>query len=47
MGATEEEIKEALVVASTVRKWSTMLNGYDKYTMDQFKASIGSATKTK
>jgi AhpD family alkylhydroperoxidase len=45
MGATEEEIKEALAVASTVRKWSTMLNGYDKYTMEQFKASIGSATK--
>ena len=47
MGATEEEIKEALAVASTVRKWSTMLNGYDKYTMEQFKANIGAPTKTK
>ena len=39
-GATEEEIKEAIAVAAIMRKWSTMLNGYDKYTLEQFKADI-------
>ncbi|MCG6859667.1 MAG: carboxymuconolactone decarboxylase family protein [Chromatiaceae bacterium] len=43
-GATEEEIKEALAVAALIRKWSTMLNGYDKYTLEQFKADIGAPT---
>jgi len=40
-GATEEEIKEAIAVAALMRKWSTVLNGYDKYTLEQFKADIG------
>ena len=44
-GATEEEIKEALAVASLVRKWSTMLNGYDKYTLEQFRADARAPTK--
>ena len=44
-GATEEEIKEALAVASLVRKWSTALNGYDKYTLEQFRADAGAPTK--
>lgn len=43
-GATEEEIKEAVAVAAIMRKWSTMLNGYDKYTLEQFKADIGAPT---
>ena len=43
-GATEEEIKEAIAVAALIRKWSTMLNGYDKYTLEQFKADIGAPT---
>lgn len=42
-GATDEEIKEALAVASMVRKWSTVLNGYD-YSMKEFKAEIGVPT---
>ena len=44
-GATEEEIKEALAVASLVRKWSTVLNGYDKYTLEQFRADTATPTK--
>ncbi len=44
-GASEEEIKEALAVGSLVRKWSTMLNGYDKYTLERFKADMGAAKK--
>jgi AhpD family alkylhydroperoxidase len=39
-GATEEEIKEAIAVAAIMRKWSTVLNGYDKYTLEQFKADL-------
>ena len=42
-GATEAEIKEALAVASLVRKWSTVLNGYS-YDMDKFRAEIGAPT---
>jgi AhpD family alkylhydroperoxidase len=41
-GATDAEIKEALAVASMVRKWSTVLNGA-AYDMDEFKAEIGIA----
>lgn len=42
-GATDEEIKEALAVASMVRKWSTVLNGAN-YSMEEFKAEIGVPT---
>lgn len=42
-GATEAEIREALAVASLVRKWSTVLNGYS-YDMNKFKAEIGVPT---
>lgn len=42
-GATEAEIKEALAVASLVRKWSTVLNGY-AYDMNKFKAELGAPT---
>jgi len=44
-GATEEEIKEAIAVAAIIRKWSTVLNGYDKYTMEQFKADLAAPKK--
>jgi AhpD family alkylhydroperoxidase len=44
LGATDEQIKEALAVASLVRKWSTTLNGYEDYTIDDFKADIGAPT---
>ena len=44
-GATDEQIKEALAVASTVRKWSTVLNGYEAYGLEQFKTDIGAAKK--
>lgn len=40
LGATEEEIKEALAVASLVRKWSTVINGA-AYDINKFKAEIG------
>ena len=43
LGASEEEIKEALAVASMVRKWSTVLNGAN-YDMNKFKAEIGLPT---
>ncbi|MGI9522921.1 MAG: carboxymuconolactone decarboxylase family protein [Hyphomicrobiaceae bacterium] len=43
LGATEEEIKEALAVASMVRKWSTVINGMN-YDMNKFKAEIGMPT---
>ena len=42
-GATEAEVKEALAVASMVRKWSTVLNG-SAYDMDKFKAEVGIPT---
>ena len=44
LGATDEQIKEALAVASLVRKWSTVLNGYEDYTLDNFKTDIGAPT---
>ena len=44
-GATEDEIKEAIAVAAIMRKWSTVLNGYDKYTLEQFKADLGAPKK--
>ncbi len=44
-GATEEEIKEALAVASLVRKWSTMLNGYDRYNLERFIADLSAPKK--
>jgi AhpD family alkylhydroperoxidase len=43
LGATEEEIKEAIAVASMVRKWSTVINGMN-YDMEKFKAEIGMKT---
>lgn len=42
-GATEAEVREALAVASMVRKWSTVLNG-SAYDMDKFKAEVGIPT---
>jgi len=42
-GATEEEIKEAIAVAGTVRFWSTMLNGA-AYDMQAFRQEIGGVT---
>lgn len=42
-GATDDEIKEAIAVAGTVRFWSTMLNGA-AYDMQEFRQEIGAAT---
>ena len=42
-GATDDEIKEAVAVAGTVRFWSTMLNGA-AYDMQAFRQEIGGAT---
>ena len=39
LGATDAEIREALAVASMVRKWSTVLNGA-AYDLDKFKAEV-------
>ncbi len=39
-GATDDEIKEAVAVAGTVRFWSTMLNGA-AYDMQAFRQEIG------
>jgi AhpD family alkylhydroperoxidase len=44
-GATEEEIKEALAVASLVRKWNTVLNGYDKYIFEPFREDMDTSAK--
>lgn len=44
-GATEEEIKEAIAVAAIMRKWSTVLNGYDKYTLEKFKGDLAAPKK--
>lgn len=38
-GATEEEIREALAVASMVRKWSTMVNGVQT-DFEKFKTAV-------
>jgi AhpD family alkylhydroperoxidase len=42
-GATDDEIREAIAVAGTVRFWSTMLNGA-AYDMQAFQQEIGAAT---
>ncbi len=39
-GASEQEIKEAVAVAASTRKLSTMLNGL-QYDMEKFKAQLG------
>lgn len=44
-GATDDEIKEAVAVAGTVRFWSTMLNG-GAYDMQAFRQEIGAATSS-
>lgn len=38
-GATDADIREALAVAATVRKWSTMLNG-SQYDTEQWRAEV-------
>lgn len=38
-GASDAEIREALAIAGSVRKWSTMLNG-SLYSMDAYKGEV-------
>jgi AhpD family alkylhydroperoxidase len=45
LGATEEEIREAVHMSSLVRHWSTVLQG-NQYDLDAFKAETDAAFKT-
>ncbi|MCG6658965.1 carboxymuconolactone decarboxylase family protein [Halomonas campisalis] len=38
-GATDAEIREALATAGLIRKWSTLLNGF-QYDMDAFRQEV-------
>ena len=45
-GATDDEVREAVAAAATVRQWSTVLNGRG-YDLDAFKAEVDQLFKAK